>query len=611
VNHLAYASIRSLPLALAAGLALLPFRRRLSASLAHAVWMAVICGMPLLLAFASFFPRIPARIVPPKPGQAELSMVVSAAAQSVVPIARTRTEVANPLFRPIPPRYSAWDHIALAIYGFVALVLGCRVLAGWLMARRVLGRSVSTGHAGVYQSECIAVPVTFGWVNPRILLPASWRDWDGPTLEMVLEHERSHVRRRDGFTALLARLNRCLFWFHPLAWWLERKLALLAEQACDEACLTSGRERKEYARLLLRMSAAAGRAGGRIYWPALGMASRRGATVERIVRVLDEAIVPKRGVGAAAWLAIAIAGAAAVYAAGSIRIERQPPLAVFEFPRLQSPASPQIAAPQIAAPQMFAQQAPPAQPAQPPAANAPNARNMTVAVSVRDLQDRYVTGLISSDFQVLEDGVVQTVTGFRESPPFALALVLNKTAAELEALAPALASLRERLRPGDELLLIYARGDQPVAAATVEELSAIARAVAAGGSADRVVWADSLSLAGDRLQGLAQPVRALLAFSDPVRVDASAHSSEAETTAKMRDSGVLVYSYQTALGALGFADDATAEVLSRISAELGSRYLLTYTSSNGSQDGSYHQLNVVVDRPNLRVRARGGYYSAQ
>lgn len=79
----------------------------------------------------------------------------------------------------------------------------------------------------------------------------------------------------------------------------------------------------------------------------------------------------------------------------------------------------------------------------------------------------------------------------------------------------------------------------------------------------------------------------------------------------MRDSGVLVYSYQTALGALGFADDATAEVLSRISAELGSRYLLTYTPSNGSQDGSYHQLNVVVDRPNLRVRTRGGYYSAQ
>ena len=28
--------------------------------------------------------------------------------------------------------------------------------------------------------------------------------------------------------ALVARLNLCLFWFHPVAWWLERKLAMSA-----------------------------------------------------------------------------------------------------------------------------------------------------------------------------------------------------------------------------------------------------------------------------------------------------------------------------------------------------------------------------------------------
>jgi beta-lactamase regulating signal transducer with metallopeptidase domain len=46
-----------------------------------------------------------------------------------------------------------------------------------------------------------------------------------------------HVRRADWAIAMLEGLNRRLFWFHPLAWWVERQLASLAEQACDDAAL--------------------------------------------------------------------------------------------------------------------------------------------------------------------------------------------------------------------------------------------------------------------------------------------------------------------------------------------------------------------------------------
>jgi hypothetical protein len=51
----------------------------------------------------------------------------------------------------------------------------------------------------------------------------------------------------------LALLNRCLYWFHALAWWLRRKLVLLAEQACDEAVIANGRDRQLYAELLLEL----------------------------------------------------------------------------------------------------------------------------------------------------------------------------------------------------------------------------------------------------------------------------------------------------------------------------------------------------------------------
>lgn len=49
----------------------------------------------------------------------------------------------------------------------------------------------------------------------------------------MLTHEREHVRRRDPLVRWLALLNRCVFWFHPLAWWLERPRAAQPSPYCD------------------------------------------------------------------------------------------------------------------------------------------------------------------------------------------------------------------------------------------------------------------------------------------------------------------------------------------------------------------------------------------
>ena len=45
----------------------------------------------------------------------------------------------------------------------------------------------------------------------------------------MLAHEVSHVERHDALTQRLALIHRAIFWFSPLAWWLERKLAAVAE----------------------------------------------------------------------------------------------------------------------------------------------------------------------------------------------------------------------------------------------------------------------------------------------------------------------------------------------------------------------------------------------
>jgi hypothetical protein len=47
----------------------------------------------------------------------------------------------------------------------------------------------------------------------------------------------------------------------PLAWWLSRKLAALAEQACDDAVLARGHDPEKYAELLLELARSVRRRG--------------------------------------------------------------------------------------------------------------------------------------------------------------------------------------------------------------------------------------------------------------------------------------------------------------------------------------------------------------
>jgi hypothetical protein len=50
-------------------------------------------------------------------------------------------------------------------------------------------------------------------------------------------------------------------------------------------------------------------------------------------------------------------------------------------------------------------------------------------------------------------------------------------------------------------------------------------------------------------------------------------------------------------------------VFERIAKELRAQYLLEYYSSDRRNDGSYRQIVVrIPNRPDLRVRARQGYY---
>jgi hypothetical protein len=588
IAYLADISIRSIALAALAALASLAFGKRASAALAHATWAAVLCGMLVLFVLAPALPRLPVRIVslpvsPARQGGVSEQGEVGFRSQSRLQLGRIGAKPARP---------PDWRQIATGIYIGIALFLALRLITGSLLIRKLVVKAKAIRgaiHPGLLESDAIAVPIAVGWIRPKILLPSSWRNWDNDALDAVLTHERAHIRRRDSFIALLARLNRCLFWFHPLAWWFERKLSLLAEQACDEVCLAATGDRRRYAGLLFEMAATVKSAQGRVYSNALGMASR---VHQRIDRVLDER---RRGTGrvsAAAWLALVIVGFPAIYATGALRIEQLPPLASFEFPRLPAPF----------APELIAQQRPPLPPAQQlPAPSPPAPRQVTITVTVTDSQGRYVTGLDASNFRVLDDGIGQAITGFSADVPVSVAATVNTDGPGLQNLLPSLRRLRQGLGPNDDLLLVYARGERPQVAENIDDLMTIANTA----GQDRMVWMDAFYTALERLKSAGNPFKAFFGIGDPAPVagdDASGHT-QADANVLGRGANIAYYSLRF--------DGSDPDALARFLLDLRNRYALSYTA-NPAHAG-YHLVDVrlasINGMPPLTVHTEAGYYA--
>jgi hypothetical protein len=62
------------------------------------------------------------------------------------------------------------------------------------------------------------------------------------------------VQRRDNVTRLLSAAVRTLFWFHPLVWYADHRLAVERERACDERVVEVTRDGHAYLNLLTKLS---------------------------------------------------------------------------------------------------------------------------------------------------------------------------------------------------------------------------------------------------------------------------------------------------------------------------------------------------------------------
>ena len=99
-----------------------------------------------------------------------------------------------------------------------------------------------------------AVPITWGFVYPVLLLPNQAKSWSDEQRFLILMHEMHHVKRLDALTQLVAQLATAVFWFSPFVWIAAAYMRREREHSCDEAILDSGITPSHYADVLVNIA---------------------------------------------------------------------------------------------------------------------------------------------------------------------------------------------------------------------------------------------------------------------------------------------------------------------------------------------------------------------
>jgi beta-lactamase regulating signal transducer with metallopeptidase domain len=169
---------------------------------------------------------------------------------------------------------AAWAVYIFLAWAGVACVLLARVgLALWQVHRlRTGSKAVDAGTLNpelkalieefgrsrplaLLVSRRLEVPTAIGFFKPAVVLP-EWflRETPAEELKYVVLHELAHLRRRDDWTNLAQQVVKALLFFVPSVWWIERKLSLEREMACDDAVLDHSGTPRGYAECLAHVA---------------------------------------------------------------------------------------------------------------------------------------------------------------------------------------------------------------------------------------------------------------------------------------------------------------------------------------------------------------------
>ena len=241
---------------------------------------------------------------------------------------------------------SSWASYLFAVWGVGAGLLLVRLSVGLWRVRQIRSRcseanldDLDPAIGGILRDfEChrqvklcvsteITVPAAIGFFRPAIVFPA----WLLPQLspeeiKLVLLHELAHFRRWDDWSNLVQKIAKAMFFFHPAVWWIESRLTLEREMACDDMVLTQTASPRAYASSLISFAEKLQNARGLALAQAL--VSRMRDMSLRVAQILDTRRPSRTGLwkpvlGLSAGMLALVLGAAP-YAPRLVAFQTQP-----------------------------------------------------------------------------------------------------------------------------------------------------------------------------------------------------------------------------------------------------------------------------------------------
>ena len=177
-------------------------------------------------------------------------------------------------------------------------------------------------------SDRRAMPMVWGVLRPKLLLPSQCDGWPERRCQAVLLHELGHVKRWDCASKLMAQAACALHWFNPLVWIAAKRMHVEAERACDDLVISSGAAPGDYAEQILEIASGC-RTSPLAAHGAIAMA-RRSHLEGRLLAILDHRrnrrpLTPVGALVAAVLIVGVAAVVASVRAAGPAEPSQQAP----------------------------------------------------------------------------------------------------------------------------------------------------------------------------------------------------------------------------------------------------------------------------------------------
>jgi beta-lactamase regulating signal transducer with metallopeptidase domain len=180
-------------------------------------------------------------------------------------------------------------------------------------------------------SNDVDSPSVIGFFSPRLLIP----EWlfaklTPSDLQQIVVHECEHLRRGDDWINLLQKIGLALFPLNPALLWLDRRLSIERELACDAGVVASTTAPFAYAHCLTRL------AEHRLHRRSVALSLSAWSRQSELARRVNYLLRPARNMSPL-HTRFAIALICAGLAVGAVQMARAPRLFSFTDSAIATP----------------------------------------------------------------------------------------------------------------------------------------------------------------------------------------------------------------------------------------------------------------------------------